>query len=159
MVWTTHREVSASRRQGQARKSMQSMQVCRRPCPPAGMGQSSAYFILSLRKVCRVVIRGSARATWAPAYLHTSLKKVCTALAHSCRRTGPPAYLHTLHTFFQFKRKKVSITKRHRWYGPRIAKSQQAGYWDKLEKVCKVCKYAGGPVVPQEWVRAVHTLF
>ena len=61
--------------------------------------------------------------------------------------------------FFQFKKKKVSITERHRWYGPLIAKSQQAGYRDKLEKVCKVCKYAGGPVVPQEWVRAVHTLF
>ena len=38
LVWTTHREISASRLLGQVRKSMQSMQVCRRPRPPAGVG-------------------------------------------------------------------------------------------------------------------------
>ena len=75
------------------------------------------------------------------------------------REDGASCILAYFAYFFQFNKKKVSITERHCWYGPHIAKSQQAGYRDKLEKVYKVCKYAGGPVLPQEWVRAVRTLF
>ena len=113
-----------------------------------------AYFPRKSRHCASPLLR------WRHGLLHTCIlppKQICSALAHSCGRTGLPAYFAYFAYFFPLKRRKVSITKRHRWYGPRIAKSQQTGYWDKLEKVCKVCKYARGPVFPREWVSAVHT--
>ena len=126
------------------------------PClPDHGASRILAHFPKNTMHCASPPLRGDMASCILAYFTKKSMHRASPLL----REDRASCILAYFAYFFQFKKKKVSITERHRWYGPLIAKSQQAGDKDKLEKVCKVCKYAGGLVLPQEWVRAVHTLF